>query len=231
MNSSPIWSAATQTPSRAGSERGEPAAPRGAGATAAGELRRNSRRRSADCSRTHVSPPRRIDRGGGRSLAYVRAQFLVRELRFEAAATARDPRRLDALHEWSGSQTGGVDDPGYRLFPCSRLDRRPGEGRAELRGSSRAGVRRFIGVFSQPRLASATTSAPSRRRRSTTGERAFVLSSPTPRSAKFTPNTARPVPKLAVVLARRRGAGSRRLSFLATIVRRRALCPASACRR
>jgi hypothetical protein len=69
------------------------------------------------------------------ALAYTRARFLARELRFCAADVARDPRRLYALHEWVGLADGATCTI-LGIHYCLALGSivAQGEGRAELDG-------------------------------------------------------------------------------------------------
>src|SRR5690606_4728537 len=138
-------------------------------------------------------------------LGYERAAFVARALRLTAHEVHRDPRRLYAVHEWV-ALVDGVASTILSIHYCLALGSLAahGEGRPELDGFvSELEEMRSVGVFLATELGygnnvgSLETTAlydPERRE--------FSLSSPTPNSWKFMPNTGHSLPKLAVVMAR-----------------------------
>lgn len=138
-------------------------------------------------------------------LGYERAAFVARALRLTAHEVHRDPRRLYAVHEWV-ALVDGVASTILSIHYCLALGSlvAHGEGCPELDGFvSELEEMRSVGVFLATELGygnnvgSLETTAlydPERRE--------FSLSSPTPNSWKFMPNTGHSLPKLAVVMAR-----------------------------
>ncbi len=130
---------------------------------------------------------------------------MARGLGLGAAEIEEDPRRLYALHEWVGL-ADGVTCTILGIHYCLALGSliAHGEGRADLEGfiaelerADSFGVFLATEIGFGNNLASLETEAVY-----DPVAREFVLSSSTPRSPKFMPNTACAVPKLAVVLAR-----------------------------
>ncbi|QEU97251.1 acyl-CoA oxidase [Streptomyces kanamyceticus] len=128
-----------------------------------------------------------------------------------AAELARDPRRLAAMHEWTGVVDGGLGTLAgihYNLFLGSLIDHDPGPGAGAGAGAGRdlsdfTSMRR-TGTFLCTELAHGNDVAALR----TTAELdpatgGFILHTPTPGARKFMPNTsATGGPKSAVVAAR-----------------------------
>ena len=139
------------------------------------------------------------------ALAYRRTRFLARALRLAGAEIQRDPRRLYALHEELGL-VDGVACTVLSIHYCLALGSIMihGEGRSELS----AFVEELehmdsVGVFLATEIGSGTHVASLETEAVYEPEtRELVLSSPTPRSHKFMPNTGHAVPKLAVVMAK-----------------------------
>lgn len=138
-------------------------------------------------------------------LAYVRAGFVARSVKLQASELASDPRRLYVLHEWLGL-ADGVACTVLGIHYCLALGSivALGDGREEL-GPLVAELERVdaFGVFLATEIGFGNNVAALETEATYDAEsREFVLRSPTPRSAKFMPNTACAVPKLAVVMAR-----------------------------
>jgi acyl-CoA oxidase len=139
------------------------------------------------------------------ALAYRRTQFLARALRLTGAEIERDPRRLYALHEWVGL-VDGVACTVLSIHYCLAL------GSIMIHGEDRSELSKFVeelehldsvGVFLATEIGYGNNVASLETAAVYDPEtREFVVSSPTPRSYKFMPNTGHAVPKLAVVMAR-----------------------------
>ena len=138
-------------------------------------------------------------------LAYRRARFLASALKISAAELRSDPRRLFAVHDWV-PLVDGVAGTVISIHYCLAL------GSLVVHGEERAELEPFIaelermesvGVFLATELGHGNNVGGLETRAVYDAERReFVLSSPTPESSKFMPNTGHPVPKLAVVMAR-----------------------------
>jgi acyl-CoA oxidase len=185
---------------------------RGAGYT--GELQRLL---SGDLSLGHVQAMRELlrdelfkrregltDAQAG-SLAYARASFVARALRLEGQELRRDPRMLYALHEWisiSDAACTTILSIHYCLALGSLIEH--GQGREDL-AEFVAELERMdsVGVFLATELGYGNNVQALETRAVYRPETLdFVLDSPSPSSSKFMPNTAIPVPKLAIVMAR-----------------------------
>jgi acyl-CoA oxidase len=139
------------------------------------------------------------------AVAYRRARFLARALRLTGAEIEHDPRRLYALHEWVGV-VDGVACTVLSIHYCLAL------GSIMIHGEDRPELSEFVeelehmdsvGVFLATEIGYGNNVASLETAAVYDPEtREFVVSSPTPRSYKFMPNTGHAVPKLAVVMAR-----------------------------
>ncbi|MFJ2773220.1 acyl-CoA dehydrogenase [Streptomyces sp. NPDC087300] len=145
--------------------------------------------------RTGLSPAERT------ALSYARLRLLDGAV--DSTALARDPRRLAAMHEWTGVVDGGLGTLAgihYNLFLGSLIDHDPG---AERDLSEFTSMRR-TGTFLCTELAHGNDVAALQ----TTAELdpatgGFLLHTPTPGARKFMPNTSTTGgPKSAVVAAR-----------------------------
>lgn len=138
-------------------------------------------------------------------LAYARAQFVALSLGLSASDLQDDPRRLYALHEWLGL-SDGVACTVLSIHYCLALGSivAHGEGRPELQSFvDELEQMQSVGVFLATELGYGNNVASLETRAVYDPEtREFVLTSPTPQSFKFMPNTACAVPKLGVVMAR-----------------------------
>lgn len=139
------------------------------------------------------------------SLAYERASFVARALRLGGRELKRDPRMLYALHEWISLSDGActtILSIHYCLALGSLIEH--GQGRTEL-AEFVGELERMdsVGVFLATELGYGNNVQALETRAVFRPEtQDFVLDSPSPRSSKFMPNTAIPVPKLAIVMAR-----------------------------
>lgn len=139
------------------------------------------------------------------ALAYERATFVARELGLLASELMKDPKSLYALHEWL-SVSDGTACTILSIHYCLAMGSiiMHGQGRRELQPLLEELERLdTIGVFLATELGYGNNVA-SLETRATYDRSAkhFVLCSPSARSMKFMPNTAHPVPKLGVVMAR-----------------------------
>jgi acyl-CoA oxidase len=138
-------------------------------------------------------------------LSYRRAHYLGRALRISADELQKDARRLFVMHEWVplvDCVTVTVMSIHYCLALGSLVTH--GEGRPELDVFVKE-LERFdsTGVFLATELGYGNSVASLETEAVYDAERReFTLHSPSPQSVKFMPNTAFPVPKLAVVMAR-----------------------------
>jgi acyl-CoA oxidase len=138
-------------------------------------------------------------------LSYRRAHYLGRALGVSAEELRKDARRLFAIHEWV-SLVDCVSVTVMSIHYCLALGSLAvhGEGRPELEPFVRE-LERFdaTGVFLATELGYGNSVASLETRAVYDAERReFTLHSPSPQSLKFMPNTAFPVSKLAVVMAR-----------------------------
>jgi acyl-CoA oxidase len=139
------------------------------------------------------------------ALGYRRVRFLAAALKISAAELREDPRRLFALHDWTGL-VDGVADTILSTHYCSTLGSLlvHGDGRPELAGFI-AELERVesLGIFLATELGYGNDLAALETEAVYDAHRCeFTLSSPTRESSKFMPNAGLAVPTLAVVMAR-----------------------------
>lgn len=139
--------------------------------------------------------------------SYERFHYLVEQIPVEAETMCADPSRIFALHEWVGLVDGTLCTVlaiHYSLCLGSILHH--GQGRRdlddyveELEGGASVGVFLATELGYGNNVSSLETEAvydPT--------QREFEIHTPSPRAKKYMPNTALPVPKLAIVMARLR---------------------------